>query len=198
MKKFLLSAIALVAMSVNAMAQEFTVPAELNGWYAGYYTATNTDVETLKTGVLQWIGIDGLDGNSWTQEQQGFLENTCNWGDLEDPYSYYGQIVNNKFFVAGNMATKNYYAFLFVNGTRLSSGTAWCIYIQPKREACTLTNDDLFLKGVFGEGLIPITGIESIAVEPVTTSKAVKMLENGRLIIKKDGVKYNLQGQVIE
>lgn len=195
MKKFLLSAIALVAMSINVMAQEITVPAELNGWYAGYYTATNTNVETLKAGVLQWIDLDGLNGNTWDSTQQEWLESTTNWGDPEDPYSFYGQIKDNKFFVAGDMASKNYYAFLIVNGTRLSEGTEWRMYIPTKRGAYTLTNSDLFKKGVFGQGL---TGIESITAEPTISNKVVKMFENGRIIIKKDGVKYNLQGQVIE
>lgn len=194
MKKFLLSLVALVAMSVNAMAQEITVPAELNGWYAGYYAATNTDPETLKSGVMQWLEIDGLAGDSWESWQQEFLESTTNWGDLEDPYSFYGQIKDNKFFVAGDMASKNYYAFLIVNGTRLSAGTEWRMYIPTERGAYTLTNDNLFLQGIFGEGL---TGIESIEVNPAAT-KAIKMIENGQIIIKKNGVKYNMQGQIVE
>lgn len=194
MKKFLLSLVALVAMSVNAMAQEITVPAELNGWYAGYYAATKTDPETLKSGVMQWLEIDGLAGDSWESWQQEFLESTTNWGDLEDPYSFYGQIKDNKFFVAGDMASKNYYAFLIVNGTRLSAGTEWRMYIPTERGAYTLTNDNLFLQGIFGEGL---TGIESIEVNPAAT-KAIKMIENGQIIIKKNGVKYNMQGQIVE
>lgn len=194
MKKFLLSLVALVAMSVNAMAQEITVPAELNGWYAGHYTATNTDPETLKSGVMQWLEIDGLAGDSWESWQQEFLESTTNWGDPEDPYSFYGQIKDNKFFVAGDMASKNYYAFLIVNGTRLSAGTEWRMYIPTERGAYTLTNDNLFLQGIFGEGL---TGIESIEVNPAAT-KAIKMIENGQIIIKKNGVKYNMQGQIVE
>ena len=198
MKKFLLTFIAFVAMSVNAMAQEITVPAELNGWYAGYYAATNTDPETLKAGVLEWLEIDGLAGDSWESWQQEFLESTTNWGDPEDPYSFYGQIKDNKFFVAGNMASKNYYAFLIVNGTRLSAGTEWRMYVPTERGAYTLTEDNLFLQGVFGKGLIrPDTGIESIELNP-SSAKAVKMIENGQLIIKKNGVKYNVNGQVIE
>lgn len=198
MKKFLLTFIAFVAMSVNAMAQEITVPAELNGWYAGYYTATNTDPETLKAGVLEWLEIDGLAGDSWESWQQEFLESTTNWGDPEDPYSFYGQIKDNKFFVAGNMASKNYYAFLIVNGTRLSAGTEWRMYVPTERGAYTLTEDNLFLQGVFGKGLTrPDTGIESIELNP-SSAKAVKMIENGQLIIKKNGVKYNVNGQVIE
>lgn len=198
MKKFLLTFIAFVAMSVNAMAQEITVPAELNGWYAGYYTATNTDPETLKAGVLEWLEIDGLAGDSWESWQQEFLESTTNWGDPEDPYSFYGQIKDNKFFVAGDMASKNYYAFLIVNGTRLSAGTEWRMYVPTERGAYTLTEDNLFLQGVFGKGLTrPDTGIESIELNP-SSAKAVKMIENGQLIIKKNGVKYNVNGQVIE
>ena len=152
MKKFLLSFVALVAMSVNASSQEFIVPAELNGWYAGYYAATNIDLETLKGGVLQWLEIDGLTGNTWESWQQEFLESTTNWGDLEDPYSFYGQIKDNKFFVAGDMASKNYYAFLIVNGTRLSAGTEWRMYIPTERGAYTLTNDNLFLQGIVPAG----------------------------------------------
>lgn len=198
MKKFLLTFIAFVAMSVNAMAQEITVPAELNGWYAGYYAATNTDPETLKAGVLEWLEIDGLAGDSWESWQQEFLESTTNWGDPEDPYSFYGQIKDNKFFVAGNMASKNYYAFLIVNGTRLSAGTEWRMYVPTERGAYTLTEDNLFLQGVFGKGLTrPDTGVESIELNP-SSAKAVKMIENGQLIIKKNGVKYNVNGQVIE
>ncbi|MCQ2288289.1 MAG: hypothetical protein MJZ74_04260 [Muribaculaceae bacterium] len=198
MKKFLLSMVALVAMCINANAQVMTVPAELNGWYAGYYAATNIDVETLKGGVMQWLSIDGLDGNSWDESQQEWLERTNNWGDLEDPYSFYGQVKDSKFFVAGDMASKNYYAFLLVNGPRLSAGTEWRMYIPKQRGAYTFTKEDLFLQGVFGQGLIdPKTGIESIEVAPAN-AKAVKMIENGQLIIKKNGVKYNVNGQVVE
>ena len=64
MKKFLLSVIAIVAMSVNALAQEIHVPDELNGWYAGYYVVTNIDLETLKSGVDSFCNFDGLGGNS--------------------------------------------------------------------------------------------------------------------------------------
>lgn len=196
MKKFLLSMFALVAMCVNA--QEITVPSELNGWYAGYYAATNIDVETLKGGVMQWLSLDGLDGDSWDESQQEWLESTTNWGDPEDPYSFYGQVKDSKFFVAGDMASKNYYAFFIVNGPRLSAGTEWRMYVPEERGAYTLTKANLFLQGVFGQGLIdPKTGIESIEVAPAN-AKAVKMIENGQLIIKKNGVKYNVNGQVVE
>ncbi len=197
MKKFLLSMVALVAMCVNANAQEITVPAELNGWYAGYYAATNIDVETLKGGVMQWLSLDGLDGDSWDESQQEWLESTTNWGDPEDPYSFYGQVKDSKFFVAGDMASKNYYAFLLVNGPRLSAGTEWRMYIPEERGAYTLTSEHLFLQGVFGEGLKKPTGIESIEANP-TLSKAIKMIENGQLVIEKDGVKYNLNGQIVK
>lgn len=197
MKKFLLSMIALVAMCMNVNAQVITVPSELNGWYAGYYAATNTDPQTLKSGVMQWLKLDGLDGDSWDESQQAWLESTTNWGDPEDPYSFYGQIADSKFFVAGDMASKNYYAFLFVDGPRLSAGTAWRMYVPEQRGSVTLTAENLFLRGVFGQGLTPITGIESIGVEPATV-KAVKTIENGQLIIKKDGIKYNVHGQVVE
>ena len=60
MKKFLLSVIAIVAMSVNALAQEIHVPDELNGWYAGFYVVTNIDLETLKSGVDSFSNFDGL------------------------------------------------------------------------------------------------------------------------------------------
>lgn len=196
MKKFLLSMFALVAMCVNSNAQIMTVPAELNGWYAGYYTATNTDVETLKGGVMQWLALDGLDGDSWDEYQQEWLESTTNWGDPEDPYSYYGQIQNNQFFVDGDMASKNYYAFLIVKGPRLSAGTEWRMYIPEQRGAYNFTDKDLFLTGVFGEGLKKPTGIENIVAEPI--AKAEKMIENGQFIIKKNGVKYNMNGQVVE
>ena len=198
MKKFLLSLVALVAMCVNA--QTITVPAELNGWYAGYYTATNIDVATLKGGVMQWLSFDGLDGNTWAEWQQQSLEATTNWGDPEDPYSYYGQIKDSKFFVAGDMASKNYYAFLIVNGTRLSAGTDWRIYIPEERGAYTLTYDNFFLYGTFGKGCTLVnhdpSGINSVVAEKV--EKVVKMIENGQLFIMKDGVKYNLNGQIVK
>lgn len=198
MKKFLLSVFALVAMCVNANAQEIIVPSELNGWYAGYYAATNTDVETLKEGVLQWLSIDGLDGDSWDESQQQWLESTSNWGDPEDPYSFYGQIKDSKFFVAGDMASKNFYAFLIVNGPRLSAGTEWRMYVPEERGAYTLTKENLFLQGVFGQGLTdPTTGVESIGVNTANT-KAIKMIENGQLIIEKNGVKFNMNGQVVK
>ena len=70
MKKFLLSVIAIVAMSVNALAQEIHVPDDLNGWYAGYYVVTAVDVETLKNGVDSFCTFDGLGGDTWTESQQ--------------------------------------------------------------------------------------------------------------------------------
>lgn len=119
MKKFLLSVIAIVAMSVNALAQEIHVPDDLNGWYAGYYVVTAVDVETLKNGVDSFCTFDGLGGDTWTESQQASLERTCHWGDEDDPISYFGLVKNSKIFVGGNSAGMNYYAFFFVNGPRM-------------------------------------------------------------------------------
>lgn len=198
MKKFLLSMLALVAMSVSTSAQEITVPAELNGWYAGYYVATNIDIPTLKKGIDQFIAFDGLAGDTWTEDQQYSLESTCHWGDDEDPYSYFGQIKNNKFFVGGDLASKNYYAFFFINGPRMSAGTPWRMYIPPKRGACTLTNDDLYLQGAFGQGIFEPTGVKIVVADPTTSAKAIKKIVNGQLVIERNGEKYNLQGQVVK
>ena len=197
MKKFLLSVIAIVAMSVNALAQEIHVPDELNGWYAGYYVVTNIDLETLKSGVHSFCNFDGLGGNTWTESQQASIERTCHWGEEDDPISYFGQISGGKFFVGGNSATLNYYAFFFVNGPRMSAGTSWRIYLAPQRGPCTLTNADLYLQGIFGQGFTEPTGINSIEADQ-DAGMPVKMIENGQLVIKRNGVKYNLQGQVIE
>ena len=91
----------------------------------------------------------------------------------------------------------NYYAFFFVNGPRMSAGTSWRIYLAPQRGPCTLTNADLYLQGIFGQGYTEPTGINSIEADQ-DAGKPVKMIENGQLVIKRNGVKYNLQGQVIE
>ena len=66
-----------------------------------------------------------------------------------------------------------------------------------KDEPCTLTNADLYLQGIFGQGFTEPTGINSIEADQ-DAGKPVKMIENGQLVIKRNGVKYNLQGQVIE
>ena len=50
------------------------------------------------------------------------------------------------------------------------------------------------IKFYFGEGNGPATALENIAVE----GKAVKAIINGQLIIIKNGVQYNAQGQVIK
>lgn len=113
MKKFLLSVIAIVAMSVNALAQEIHVPDDLNGWYAGYYVVTAVDVETLKNGVDSFCTFDGLGGDTWTESQQASLERTCHWGDEDDPISYFGLVKNQKLLCLKGKPKGRFFWFAF-------------------------------------------------------------------------------------
>ncbi|MDO4511613.1 MAG: hypothetical protein Q4B68_07355 [Bacteroidales bacterium] len=195
MKKFLLSMIALVAMYASA-DNMITVPAELNGWYASVYVASNQTIEVLKNGIDGWVSIDGLDGGTWTDDQQAALEKTTHWGVEDDPYSFFGQISNGRFFVGGDLAVRNYYSFLIVNGDRLAAGNAWRIYVAHQHGDCTLTQNDLYLQGVFGRGIT--TGVTDVEVADADQNKAKKIVENGQILIVKNGVKYNVQGRVIK
>lgn len=47
----------------------------------------------------------------------------------------------------------------------------------------------------FAEGVV--TGVEDLNVSRVNGSKAVKMIENGRVVIVKDGKKFNIMGQPV-
>lgn len=186
-KLFTLFAI-MMAFSFTAKAQTITVPAELNGWYAGYYCIGSTR-EVACNNVLTYYIEDGLDAAKWTASAQANLENALYWGSPTATGNYYGQISNNTFTVGEDYAQNNFVAFFIVNNANLVSGANWRIYVPQAKGDYTLTADDLLLQGTFGTGVTP-TALENTTA----TVKAQKTIENGQVVIIRDGKKFNAVG----
>lgn len=125
-----------------------TSPSDLNGWYVRLYLNGN-NVEDVKNNVTHFINnFDHLDLSEWTMEYAKNFENILLWDKNK-------RIVEDCKFEGYFDIENQYKAFIFVNNEHFVEGAQWRIYITDEYGSCRLTEENLYLQGVLGNGFIP-------------------------------------------
>ena len=131
------------------------------------FQATATEITVTYKGEAEATPVAGANGLT------GTFDGIAAGGVLENNYI----IAENKVWVAGS-------------GASLAANRAYINAAQvPDKAQAQIPGRRRVIMGAEDEGTS--TGFENIT----TTDKAVKIIENGQLIIIRDGVKYNAQGQ---
>ncbi len=137
-----------------------------------------------------------IEGNLWGVTLVGTYTDNVNMGKTDDPQAEDYNPGNNTFANNGNNDVL-YDLYNNTPNTVYAQGNTWGVANQTKDEIESVIfhqNDDETLgKVVFWS--YP-TAINDVTVEK--SSKATKYIENGQLVIEKDGVKYNVAGQAIK
>ncbi len=106
--------------------------------------------------------------------------------------SYYASIANSGGIYINTTASDNGQTFIplsdmeIVGNAGFLNLTRATIYIHPTTHKVVVDIDNI------------TTGVEDLNVEQETSGKARKVIENGQVVIIKDGIRYNLNGARID
>ncbi len=170
-----------------------------SSWVASDTTTFETAVEySGGSGVIR--GIEGFGWVNFTYDDTGAVSVA-----QDSVYRYSSTYTLAVMTKAGTTSSGTFgiYSGTGPDGTvDFSAGTItlnpWCLTMTN-----TSTSGTSILNGRKSGSVITFpstdpSAINDVAVESTTASKARKYISDGQFIIEKDGVKYNLAGQVIE